>query len=69
MIMITLIAAAVAAAAPAVPAQSADAHAQHQQGQAAEHKGMDCCKDGRCPCCKDMSRHDAHGADDAGHQQ
>lgn len=68
--MITLIAAAVAAAAPAAPSQPADAHAQHQQGEAAEHKGMDCCKDGNCPCCKHMGGDDGHSADEhAGHQQ
>ena len=55
--MITLIvAAAVAAAQPAAPAP-ADQHAQlAQQGQPAEHKGVDC-KD----CCKDMAaKHEGH---------
>ena len=51
--MITLIVAAAVAAAPA----PADQHAQlAQQGQPAEHKGMDC-KD----CCKDMAaKHEGH---------
>lgn len=62
--MITLIAAALAAAAPA--AQPADAHAQHGQGQAAEHKGKDCCKDGSCKCCDHMAKNERHG-DEHGH--
>jgi hypothetical protein len=61
--MMTLIIAAAAAAAQPSAATSTSApeasHTQHQQGQPAEHKDMDCCKD----CCKDMAkRHEGHTA-------
>jgi len=67
--MMTLMIAAVAAASqPAVPpaTQTPAQHSQHmnQQGQPADHKGMDCCKD----CCKDMAaKHEGHTAEHSEH--